>query len=66
MEVAEIFSAVGVSSTTISTFLNTMFETGINFMIYVFQMIVPYLLVIGLIGLVIGLIYSVIYLFKRA
>lgn len=61
-----IFAATGVSSSTLQSFLNTMFSNGISFMIYVFTLIVPYLLVIGLIGLIIGLVYAVIHLFRRA
>jgi len=61
-----IFAATGVASSTLTNFLNTMFSQGISFMLYVFGLMVPYLLVIGLIGMIIGLVYVVINLFRRA
>ena len=66
MDATTTLATVGISASTITTFLNTLFNQAINIMIYTFQMVWPYLLVLGIIGVVIGIAYGALRLTKRA
>jgi len=61
-----IFASAGVSPSTLTTFLTTVFNQGISFMIYTFQTVWPYLLVLALIGVIIGIAYGALRLSRRA
>jgi len=43
-----IFTAVGIDPTTISAFLQFLYQAGLNFAIYMVETAWPFLLVIGL------------------
>ena len=66
MDATTTLATVGISAGTITTFLNTLFNQAINIMIYTFQMVWPYLLVLGIIGVVIGIAYGALHLTRRA
>jgi len=66
MDATTTLATVGISASTITTFLNTLFNQAINIMIYTFQMVWPYLLVLGIIGVVIGIAYGALHLTRRA
>jgi len=61
-----VFTAVGISATDLTTFLSTVFGQAVHFMIYVFETVWPYLLVLGLIGVIIGIAFAALRLGRRA
>lgn len=61
-----IFNSVGISGTTLNTFLSTIFGQSVSFMIYTFQAVWPYLLVLGLIGVIVGIAFGALHLTRRA
>jgi len=61
-----IFASAGVNPSTLTTFLSTIFNQGISFMIYVFETVWAYLLVLGLIGVIVGIAYGALRLTRRA
>jgi len=61
-----VFAAAGVTPSTLTTFLTTVFNQGISFMIYVFETVWPFLLVLGLISVIVGIAYGALRLTRRA
>lgn len=61
-----VFASAGVTPSTLTNFLNTVFNQGISFMIYVFQTVWPYLLILGLISVIVGIAYGALRLARRA
>lgn len=61
-----IFSNAGISPTMLTTFLGTIFNQCISFMIYTFETVWPYLLVLALIGVIVGIAFGALHLTRRA
>jgi hypothetical protein len=52
-----VFNATGISATSLTTFLQTIFGQALSFSIYVIETIWPFLLVVMLFGILVGIGY---------
>jgi len=56
-----VFSSVGLSPSTLTTFLQVVFNQALLFMIYILETVWPFLLVLGLIGVIVGIAYAMLH-----
>jgi hypothetical protein len=52
-----VFNATGIDASTLTTFLQTIFGQALSFSIYVIETIWPFLLVVMLFGILVGIGY---------
>jgi len=56
-----VFTSVGISATTLTAFLSTVFNQALLFLIWTLETIWPFLLVLGLVGVIIGIAYAMLH-----
>jgi len=57
-----IFANVGLSASTLTAFLSNLFSQSLSFLIYTFETLWPFWLVIGLISLIVGVGFAIMHL----
>jgi len=56
-----VFASAGVTPSTLTGFLQVVFNQALLFMIYIVETVWPFLLVLGLIGVIIGIAYAMLH-----
>lgn len=56
-----VFASAGVSPSTLTNFLQTVFNQALLFLIYTIELVWPFLLVLGLIGVIVGIAYAMLH-----